>query len=125
MQVPKFLHVTAKCTRMLIEIDGVDPLHAEEEVDIGDPDLGDVASECQGVYTKVEGHGLFANNLRNVVHVIPDAASSGRDLLKLGSHALGKSGRNLCSMGNQRGNGFAFGCRRQTRSSAPSVANAP
>ena len=43
--MPTFLHTTAKCSRVIIETETVDPLK-ETDVDIGNPDLKHLGSEC-------------------------------------------------------------------------------
>ena len=38
--------MTAKCSRMLVEQQQIDPLGGQGEVDIGSPDLAHVSTEC-------------------------------------------------------------------------------
>jgi len=62
--VPKFLQVTAKASRLLVELDEVDPLASTlangEPVDIGNPDLRNIASECGSTGSQRDSHAAPA-----------------------------------------------------------------
>jgi len=60
--VPTFLHTTAKCARVIIESETEDPLKGKH-VDIGNPDLNHLASECN---VSVDWMGEGARHLTDV-----------------------------------------------------------
>ena len=69
--VPKFLQVTAKASRLLVELEQDDPL-GEGEQDIGNPDLSNVHSECGTSYR--DSHADSAHPL-SISHSLPSIHS--------------------------------------------------